>query len=84
MMNGPRRGSGERIAAHGDPYPPTPKLSGTTQDPPQSDTHRPPRRTTPKQSETYRALRPPLRYRPDPGGDYYLPNKHSIQINSYL
>lgn len=25
-----------------------------------------------------------LRYRSDSGGDYYLANKHSIQINSYL
>ena len=49
-----------------------------------SETHGDPRRTTPKQSETYGAPRPPLRYRSDSGGDYYLPNKHSIQINSYL
>lgn len=48
------------------------------------EAHGAPRRTTPKQSETYGAPRPPLRYRSDSGGDYYLPNKHSIQINSYL
>ena len=73
MMNGPRRRSRNGIEAHGDPSRITPKLS---------ETHGDPRRTTPKQSETYGA--PPLRYRSDSGGDYYLPNKHSIQINSYL
>ena len=75
MMNGPRRRSRNGIEAHGDPSRITPKLS---------ETHGDPRRTTPKQSETYGAPRPPLRYCPAPGGDYYLPNKHSIQINSYL
>lgn len=48
------------------------------------EAHGDPSRITPKQSETYGAPRPPLRYRSDSGGDYYLPNKHSIQINSYL
>ena len=75
MMNGPRRRRRNGIEAHGDPSRITPKLS---------ETHGDPRRTTPKQSETYGAPRPPLRYRSDSGGDYYLANKHSIQINSYL
>ena len=75
MMNGPRRRRRNGIEAHGDPSRITPKLS---------ETHGDPRRTTPKQSETYGAPRPPLRYRSDSGGDYYLPNKHSIQINSHL
>lgn len=48
------------------------------------EAHGDPSRITPKLSETHGDPRPPLRYRSDSGGDYYLPNKHSIQINSYL
>lgn len=43
-----------------------------------------PRRTIPKPSETHGDPRPLLRYRSDSGGEYYLTNKHSSQINSYL
>lgn len=43
-----------------------------------------PSRTTPKPYETHGDPRPLLRYRSDSGGEYYLTNKHSSQINSYL
>ena len=75
MMNGPRRRSRNGIEAHGDPSRITPKLS---------ETHGDPRRTTPKQIVPLGDRRPTLLYRYYSGGDYYLPNKHSIQINSYL
>ena len=75
MMNGPRRRSRNGIEAGGDPSRTIPKPS---------ETHVDPSRTTPKLSETYGAPRPPLRYRSDSGGEYYLTNKHSSPINSYL
>ena len=75
MMNGPRRRSRNGIEAGGDPSRTIPKPS---------ETHGDPSRTTPKPYETHGDPRPLLRYRSDSGGEYYLTNKHSSQINSYL
>lgn len=75
MMNGPRRRSRNGIETGGDPRRTIPKPS---------ETHGDPSRTTPKPYETHGDPRPLLRYRSDSGGEYYLTNKHSSQINSYL
>ena len=75
MMNGPRRRSRNGIEAGGDRRRAIPKPS---------ETHGDPSRTTPKPYETHGDPRPLLRYRSDSGGEYYLTNKHSSQINSYL
>ena len=89
MMNGPRRRSRNGIEAGGDPSRTIPKPSETHGDPSRttpkpSETHGDPSRTTPKPYETHGDPRPLLRYRSDSGGEYYLTNKHSSQINSYL
>ncbi len=74
-MGDPRRRSRNGSEAHGDPRRTPPK---------QSEAHGDPRRTLPKQGETLGDPRRQPRYRSDSGGEYYLTNKHSTQINSYL